>query len=210
MRDNQQAAVDELTAQIKNDEAAVEYAKTQLSYTSLVAPFDGVTGIRLLDVGNIIQPASFSATAQSTASSSSGGLVVVTELQPISVIFSLSTTNMAQVRDAMAKGQVSAVALSQDDKTQLDAGALVVVNNQADAGSGTVELKAQFPNPQHRLWPGTFVNVQLVTSTVRDGLTIPFNAIEQGPQGQFVFVVGPQSHAPSRLGAPVPPWRFVD
>ena len=136
---------------------------------------------------------------------------MVTELQPISVIFSLSTTNMAQVRDAMAKGQVSAVALSQDDKTQLDAGALVVVNNQADAGSGTVELKAQFPNPQHRLWPGTFVNVQLVTSTVRDGLTIPFNAIEQGPQGQFVFVVGPeQSHAPSRLGAPVPPWRFVD
>ena len=116
---------------------------------------------------------------------------MVTELQPISVIFSLSTTNMAQVRDAMAKGQVSAVALSQDDKTQLDAGALVVVNNQADAGSGTVELKAQFPNPQHRLWPGTFVNVQLVTSTVRDGLTIPFNAIEQGPQGQFVFVVGP-------------------
>ena len=198
MRDNQQAAVDELTAQIKNDEAAVEYAKTQLSYTSLVAPFDGVTGIRLLDVGNIIQPASSSATAPSTGFSSSGGLVVVTELQPISVIFSLPTTNIAQVRDAMAKGQVSAIALSQDDKTQLDAGALVVVNNQADPGSGTVELKAQFPNPQRRLWPGMFVNVQLVTSTVRDGLTIPFNAIEQGPQGQFVFVVGPDHRATLR------------
>ena len=191
MRDNQQAAVDELTAQIKNDEAAVEYAKNQLSYTSLVAPFDGVTGIRLLDVGNIIQPPSSSATAPSTASSPSGGLVVVTELQPICVIFSLPTTNIAQLRDAMAKGPVSAIALSQDDKTQLDAGALVVVNNQADPGSGTVELKAQFPNPQRRLWPGMFVNVQLVTSTVRDGLTIPFNAIEQGPHGQFVFVVGP-------------------
>ena len=112
---------------------------------------------------------------------------MVTELQPISVIFSLPTTNITQVRDAMAKGPVSAIALSQDDKTQLDAGALIVVNNQAYLSSGTVQLKAQFPNPQRRLWPGMFVNVQLVTSTMRDALTISFNAIEQGPHGQFVF-----------------------
>jgi multidrug efflux system membrane fusion protein len=187
--DNQQAAVDQLNAQIKSDQAAVESAKAQLSYTSLVAPFDGITGIRLLDVGNIIHPPTGSATTQSITADA-GGLVVVTQVQPISVIFTLATTNIPEIQNAMANGPLQAIALSQDDKTELDIGQLVVVNNQADPGSGTVQLKAVFPNQQRNLWPGTFVNVRLVTSTVHDALTVPLDAIQQGPQGRFVFVVG--------------------
>ena len=199
-RDNQQAAVDELNAQITNDQSAVEYAKTQLAYTRLVAPFDGVTGIRLLDVGNMMtSPTSATTAAATTAITQSTGtasdaLVVVAQLQPISVIFTLPTISIPEVQDAMAKGPVQAIAVSQDDKTQLDVGSLVVVNNQANPGSGTVQLKADFPNPKRHLWPGEFVNVQLVVSTQHNGLTIPLNAIEQGPDGRrVVFVVG-QDH----------------
>jgi membrane fusion protein, multidrug efflux system len=196
-RDNQQAAVNELNAQITNDQSAVEYAKAQLSYTRLVAPFDGVTGIRLLDVGNMMtSPTSATTAAATTAIRQSAGtpsdaLVVVAQLQPISVIFTLPTISIPEVQDAMAKGPVQAIAFSQDGKTQLDTGSLLVVNNQADPGSGTIELKAQFPNPQHHLWPGEFLNVQLVVSTAHDGLTVPLDAVQQGPQGRrVVFVVG--------------------
>ena len=128
-RDNQQAAVDELNAQIKNDQSAVEYAKTQLSYTRLVAPFDGVTGFRLLDVGNIITPPSSTTTATVTTQSNGTGsnaLVLVTQLQPISVIFTLPTTSVTVIKDAMAKGPLQAIAFSQDDRTQLDVGSLLV------------------------------------------------------------------------------------
>jgi membrane fusion protein, multidrug efflux system len=199
-RDNQQAAVNELNAQITNDQSAVEYAKAQLSYTRLVAPFDGVTGIRLLDVGNMMtSPTSATTAAATTAITQSTGtasdaLVVVAQLQPISVIFTLPTIRIPEVQDAMAKGPVQAIAFSQDDKTQLDVGSLVVVNNQANPGSGTVQLKADFPNPKRHLWPGQFVNMQLVISTEHNGLTIPLNAIQQGPDGRrVVFVVG-QDH----------------
>ena len=188
--DNQRAAVAELDAQVKSDQAAVESAKVELSYTSLVAPFDGVTGLRLLDVGNIIHPPTSSATAQSTQSDPNA-LVVVTQIQPISVIFTLATTSIPEVQNAVAKGPLQAIAFSQDDKTQLDTGNLLVVNNQADPGSGTVQLKAEFPNQQRQLWPGTFVNVRLVLSTQHDALTVPLDAVQQGPQGQVVFVVGP-------------------
>jgi membrane fusion protein, multidrug efflux system len=187
--DNQRAAVEELDAQVKSDQAAVESAKAELSYTSLVAPFDGVTGLRLLDVGNIIHPPTSSATAQSDPNA----LVVVTQIQPISVVFTLATTSIPEVQNAVAKGPLQAIAFSQDDKTQLDTGNLLVVNNQADPGSGTVQLKAEFPNQQRQLWPGTFVNVRLVISTQHDALTVPLDAVQQGPQGQVVFVVG-QDH----------------
>jgi membrane fusion protein, multidrug efflux system len=177
----QQAAVAELQNTIKADQAAIANAKAQLSYTSLVAPFDGVTGIRLIDVGNIIHP------------TDPNGLVVVTQVQPISAIFTLATTDIQEVQDALAKGPLQVIAFSQDDKTRLDTGRLLLVDNQADPNSGTIRLKAQFPNQQRRLWPGTFVNVRLVVSVRQDGLTVPLDAIQQGPQGQIVFVVG-QDH----------------
>jgi multidrug efflux system membrane fusion protein len=177
----QRAMVAQQQATVENDQAAIEYAKTELDYTRLVAPFDGVTGIRLLDVGNIIQP------------TNTAGLVVVTQLQPISVIFTLPMADIPEVQDALAKGPLETIAFSQDGKTQLDTGQLLLVDNQADPTSGTVRLKAVFPNQQRRLWPGTFVNVRLVTSVEHNGLTVPLDAIQQGPQGQFVFVVG-QDH----------------
>jgi multidrug efflux system membrane fusion protein len=195
--DNQQAAVEELNAQIKSDQAAVDNAKAQLSYTRLVAPFDGVTGIRLLDVGNIIHPPTGSAAAQSNTADTNG-LVVVTQVQPISVIFTLATTNISEVQAAMANGSLQAMAWSQDDKTQLDVGQLAVLNNQADPGSGTIQLKAIFPNQQRKLWPGTFVNVRLVIATEPNALTVPLDAIQQGPQGSFVFVVGQDNKATVR------------
>jgi multidrug efflux system membrane fusion protein len=189
---DQQSAVNELNAQIKIDQAAIDNAKAELSYTSLVAPFDGVTGFRLLDVGNIIHPPTSSATALSSQSDPNA-LVVVTQLQPISVIFTLSTTSIPEVQSALAKGPLQAIAFSQNDKTKLDTGSLLVINNQADPSSGTVQLKAEFPNQQRQLWPGTFVNVQLVLGTQHDALTVPLDAVQQGPQGQVVFVVG-QDH----------------
>jgi multidrug efflux system membrane fusion protein len=183
---NQQAAVEELDSQIKNDQAAIENAKAQLSYTSLVAPFDGVTGFRLLDVGNIIHPPTTTTTGVEDA------LVVVTEIRPMGVIFSLSTQYLPEIQSSIAKepAPLQAIAFSQDGKTELDRGSLLVVNNQADAGSGTVQLKAQFPNEKRQLWPGAFVNVQLVLSTEKNGLTIPLDAIQQGPQGPIVYVIG--------------------
>jgi multidrug efflux system membrane fusion protein len=201
--DNQQAAVDQLNAQIKSDEAAVQYAKTQLSYTSLVAPFDGVAGIKLLDVGNIIHATTgLAATPSSGALQSSGAggdaLVIITQIQPISVIFTLAAENIPEIQTAIAAGPLQAIAFSQDEKTQLDVGKLIALNNQADPGSGTVQLKAVFPNQRHKLWPGTFVNVRLATSTVRDALTVPLDAIQQGPQGSFVFVVGADNRATVR------------
>ena len=173
-------------ATTKADQAAIEYAKTELSYTKLVAPFDGVAGIRLLDVGNIIQ-----STTSRGSPSEPNALVVINQVQPISVMFTLAAADIPEVQDALAKGTVKTIALSADGKTELDTGTLAAVDNQADTTSGTVALKAIFPNPDRRLWPGTFVNVRFVTPVEHNGLTVPLDAIQQGPQGQFVFVVGP-------------------
>ena len=181
----QQAKIAQQQATIKADQAAIDYAKTQLSYTKLVAPFDGVAGIRLLDVGNIMHA--------STSRSFPGepdALVVVNQVQPISVMFTLASADIPKVQDALAKGPLKAIALSADGKTELDTGTLAAIDNQANATSGTISLKAIFPNPHRRLWPGMFVSVRVVTQVQDNGLTIPLDAVQQGPQGQYVFVVG--------------------
>ncbi len=178
---DEQSQVTQLQSDVKSDQAAVENAQTQLSYTSLVAPFDGVTGIRTLDVGNIIHP------------TDTGGLVTVTQVEPIAVVFTLPAGDIPAVQDALRAGPVQAVAYDQAGRRQLDAGKLLLINNQADPTSGTVQLKALFPNPRRLLWPGTFVNVELTTRTVHDGLTVSTDAVQQGANGPFVFVVGPDN-----------------
>ena len=125
-------------AAVKGDEAAIEYAQTQLAYTRITSPIDGVTGIRLIDVGNIVHP------------TDPNGLVVVTQLQPISVIFTLPETSLPQIQQAMGKGALTVLAYSEDNKTQLDQGTLAVLDNQIVQTSGSVRLKADFPNPEHR------------------------------------------------------------
>ena len=176
----------QIEAILKGDQAAIEYAKTQLGYTKLVAPFDGVAGIRLIDVGNIIH-----ATTSRSFPGEPNALVVVNRVQPISVMFTLATADIPDVQEALAKGSVKAIALSADGKAELDTGTLAAIDNQANTTSGTISLKAIFPNPNRRLWPGMFVNVRVVTSVQDNGLTVPLDAVQQGPQGQYVFVVGP-------------------
>ena len=182
----QKAKIAQEEATIRADQAAIEYAKTELSYTKLVAPFDGVAGIRLLDVGNIIH----SSTTRGSPSEPNA-LVVINQIQPISVMFTLAAADIPEVQDALTKGSVKAIALSADGKTELDTGTLAAIDNQANTTSGTISLKAIFPNPHRKLWPGMFVNVRVETQVQDNGLVVPLDAVQQGPQGQYVFVVGP-------------------
>ena len=173
-------------AAVKADEAAIEYAQTQLAYTRITSPIDGVTGIRLIDVGNIVHP------------TDPNGLVVVTQLQPISVIFTLPETNLPQIQQAMAKGPLTVLAYSEDNKVQLDQGTLAVLDNQIIQTSGSVRLKGDFPNPQHRLWPGELTNIRLLIDTRQNALTVPAPAVQQGPQGSYVYVIKPDGTVENR------------
>ncbi len=175
---DQQSQVAQLQDAVKTDQAVIENAQAQLSYTTLTAPFDGVTGVRTLDVGNIIHP------------TDTNGLVTVTQVQPIAVVFTLPAKDIPDVQAALAAGDVQAVAYDQAGTRQLDAGKLLLINNLADPASGTVQLKALFPNLQRNLWPGTFVNMDLTIRTVPNGLTVPTDAVQRGANGAFVFVVG--------------------
>jgi multidrug efflux system membrane fusion protein len=153
--DTQKALVAQLEATIEGDDAAIENARVQLGYTTVTAPIAGRTGIRLVDQGNIVH------------ATDPGGIVVVTQLHPISVIFTLPEDDLPSIADAQATGPVSVTALGRDDKSVLDRGALALVDNQIDQSTGTARLKATFPNARNRLWPGQFVNVRLLLRTAR-------------------------------------------
>lgn len=165
-------------AAMEADKGMLASDQAQLDYTILRAPFDGVTGLLQIQIGNLIQP------------SNTSGIVILTQVQPISVVFILPNADIAAVQTAMAKGPVQARVYDQAGAKQLDIGTLLSINNQAAPTSGTVQLKAIFPNEHRQLWPGTFVNVDLTTSVVPNALTIPTNALQQNDKGQFVYVVG--------------------
>ncbi|MBS7589205.1 efflux RND transporter periplasmic adaptor subunit [Ancylobacter defluvii] len=175
--DQQQATVDGLKASIVADDAAIETAQTNLAYTTLIAPVDGRMGIRQLDAGNIVH------------SSDTTPIAVLTTLKPISVIFSLPEKDLDAVQQAAARGPVAAVA-TRDDGTVLGTGTLSVVDNQIDAGTAMLKLKAVFPNEDERLWPGAFVHVELSVDTVKNALTVPVAAVQRGPDGLFAWVLG--------------------
>ena len=180
--DTQRALVAQLKAQTEADGAAIENAATQLSYTRITAPIDGRTGMRLIDPGNIVH------------STDTGGIVVLTQLQPITVIFTLPEDTLGAVADAMSHGQVSVEAVSHDeDGKALDRGTVQLIDNQIDQTTGTIRLKAVFPNPKLALWPGQFVNLRLLVRTDANALTIPAAALQRGPQGTFVYLVRPDS-----------------
>jgi membrane fusion protein, multidrug efflux system len=151
--ETQTAQVAELQNAIKADEALIEAAKAQLSYTRLTSPIDGVVGIRQIDIGNIIHP------------TDPNGLVVVTQLQPISVIFTLPETELAQIQVQLAKGPLTVEAYNQDNTIKLDQGKLDFIDNEILQTTGSVRFKAEFPNPAHRLWPGELINVWLLLNT---------------------------------------------
>src|ERR1700756_2605692 len=181
--ETQQAQVGELQAAIKSDQALIDAAKVQLSYTRLTSPIDGVVGIRQIDVGNIISP------------SNTNGLVVVTQLEPISLIFTLPETVLPQIQHEQeaTKAPLKVVAFSQDNKFKLAEGSLALVNNEILQTTGSIQLKANFANKDHRLWPGELVNARLLLDTRHDGLTIAASAVQQGPNGPFTYVVNSDS-----------------
>jgi membrane fusion protein, multidrug efflux system len=175
---DQQFLVAQDAAAMETDQGVIKSDQTQLDYTTLRAPFDGVTGILQIQIGNLIQP------------SNTTGIVILTQVQPISVVFILPNADIASVQEAMARGTVQATVYDQSGTKELDVGTLLALNNQAASTSGTVQLKAIFPNEHRQLWPGTFVNVDLTTSVVKNALTVPTDALQQNNNGQFVYVVG--------------------
>jgi len=179
--DTQKALIAQLSAQLKGDDAAIDNARTQLDYTTIRSPIDGRTGIRQVDPGNNVH------------ASDTTGMVVVTQLEPISIIFTLPEEAFEQLSAALARGTVTATALSRDDRDELDHGTVELIDNQIDQATGTIRIKVILPNKQRHLWPGQFVNVRVMTQMQRQVLTIPASALERGPDGQFTYVVQPDS-----------------
>ncbi|HEY1723515.1 MAG TPA: efflux RND transporter periplasmic adaptor subunit [Magnetospirillaceae bacterium] len=175
-----------LVAQIAGDQAAIDNAKIQLDYSTITAPIDGRTGIRLIDEGNIIRAAG------------TAGIVVITQLHPISVIFTLPQDDLPQVSAAMAAGPVQVAAIARDNKTVLDSGKIALIDNQIDQTTGTIRLRANFDNPHDSLWPGEFVNARVLLKDQANVLTIPSAAVQRGVNGFFVYVVKPDNTVDAR------------
>lgn len=175
--DTQMSLVAQYTAQIQVDVAAIESAQATLDYTTIKAPIDGRTGIRNVDVGNLV------------SSSDATGIVTLSQIKPISVLFSIPQQQLARVNAASAAGTLSVQAMGSDGQTVIDNGALGVVDNQVDPTTGTVRLKANFPNDKLALWPGAFVNARLLVETLKGVTVIPSAAVQRGPNGTFVYVI---------------------
>jgi multidrug efflux system membrane fusion protein len=175
--DTQRATLSQAQAQLKGDDATIENARTQLSYTTITAPINGRTGIRQVDPGNIVHAADTT------------GIVVMTQLQPISVMFTLPEDEVPKMTEALARGTTSVVALARDDGTVLDSGTVALLDNQIDQTTGTIRVKATFPNSHQRLWPGEFVSARVLVNMHKQALTIPAAALQRGPDGMFAYVV---------------------
>jgi multidrug efflux system membrane fusion protein len=179
--DTQKALIAQIQAQIEGDQAAIDNAATQLSYTTITSPLAGRTGIRQVDPGNIIH------------ATDTTGLVVITQIHPISVIFTLPEENLPEIQTAMAQGPLKVVARTRGDEKPLDEGTLELVDNQIDQATGTVRLKATFPNPADKLWPGQFIDVRLQLRVQQNVATVPVTAVQRGPDGLYVYVVKPDA-----------------
>ena len=197
-RDTQIALVHQDEATVQNDQAQIEAAALNLLYTSIVSPIAGRTGVRLIDMGNIVQ------TTNTT------GLVVVTQIEPISVLFTLPEDVFSMVNKQMGLGTLTVVATSRADNKKLSQGTLLLINNQIDQTTGTIQLKATFDNKDHALWPGQFIDAQLLVETRHNALTVPSAAVQLGPQGVYAYVVKPDNTvemrpikvSPANPGAP--------
>ena len=177
--ETQDAQVGQLEAAIKADQALIDAAKVQLSFTRLTSPIEGTVGIRQIDVGNIISP------------SSTNGLCVVTQLNPISLIFTLPETVLPQIQQQQLKTKApfTVLAYNQDNTIRLGAGQLGLVNNEILQTTGSIQLKANFPNAERSLWPGELINARLLLDTRHNGLTVPASVVQQGPSGAYAYVV---------------------
>jgi multidrug efflux system membrane fusion protein len=183
--DTQQSMVDQLLEQIKGDQGAIDNAQTQLDYTTIRSPLTGKVGFRLVDPGNIVH------------ATDTTGIVTIVKLQPISVVFTAPEESVSAINKALAAGVVPVSALSSDGLTTLAEGRLALVNNAVDQGSGTIQMKAIFDNADNVLWPGLSVSTRLLINTLKQVVVVPEDAIQRGPNGLYVFVVGDDNKAKS-------------
>jgi membrane fusion protein, multidrug efflux system len=181
--DTQNSTVQQLTAQIAGDVAAISNAKTQLDYATVRAPLAGVTGFRLVDQGNIVN------------ASTQTGIVTIAQIEPIAVIFTAPEEQLQAIKAALASQPPKVIALSTDGKRVLSTGTLSLINNQVDVASGTIRLKAIFDNKDHALWPGQSVSTRLLVKTLKDAVVIPDDAVQHGADGLYTFVVDPDNKA---------------
>jgi multidrug efflux system membrane fusion protein len=176
--DTQRATVAQLEAQVNLDQAAIDNTQAILGYTKITAPIAGRLGLRMVDEGNLVR-----------AGDVTSAIVVITQIKPISVFFSLPQQQFVRVNRAFGQRQLVVEALGSDNKTVTDRGTLGVIDNQVDQSTGTVKLKAEFPNTDLQLWPGQFVNVRLLVETLNQVVVVPTSAVQRGPNGTFVYVV---------------------
>ena len=176
--DTQKAVIAQQEALVNSDQAAIDNAAATLGYTKIIAPLSGRTGLRQVDQGNIIHAADVT------------GLVIITQLQPIAVQFSLPQQQIVRVNAASAKGELAVDVFGNDGTTVVDTGALKGIDNQVDPTTGTLKLKAEFPNTNFQLWPGQFVNVRLKVDTLSKATVVPTSAVQRGPAGTFSYVIG--------------------
>lgn len=179
--DTQNSTVSHVQANIAGDQAAIDTARLNLEYCTITAPVDGVVGLRLIDVGNMIHAADAT------------GIVTINQIHPITVVFTLPQDVLPQVQAAMARGAVPVQAFASDDSTLLAEGKLLTFDNSIDATTGTIKLKAEFANADNHLWPGQFVNARVRTDVLRDAVTVPSVSVQRGPNGLYVYLVKPDA-----------------
>src|SRR6266404_6493071 len=184
--DTQRSTVAQLTAQIEADDAAIFNAQTQVDYTTVKAPISGVAGLRLVDVGNIVNAATQT------------GIVTIAQIEPIAVIFTAPEDQLPDIKAALAVAPPKTIALSTDGKRVLSTGTLALINNQVDTTSGTIRLKAVFDNKDHALWPGQSVSTRLLVTTLKDATVVPDDAIQHGVDGLYAFAVNADNKAELR------------
>ncbi|HUJ27840.1 MAG TPA: efflux RND transporter periplasmic adaptor subunit [Myxococcales bacterium] len=184
--DDQAALVGQLDGAVQLDRAQIDSAKLNLDYALIRSPIEGVTGVRQIDPGNIVH------------ASDQNGLVILTQLDPIAVIFALPQDDLPRVSAQLAKGPLDVEAWSRDGAQKLATGKLALVDNQINAATATMRLKAVFPNPQHLLWPNQFVNARLLLTTRKDALTVPATVPQRGPDGLFAYVIQPDQTVQQR------------
>jgi multidrug efflux system membrane fusion protein len=183
---DQRALVDTTVGTVKTDEAQIESARLNVEYSRIVSPIDGVTGVRLIDPGNIVHAAD------------AGGLVVITQLDPMTVLFTLPEDDLPRVQLELLKGPLKVDAYSRDGSILLGSGLLTFIDNQINQTTATIRLRATFPNAKSILWPNEFVKARLLLSTEKGAIAIPAATVQRGPTGTFVYVVGPDKVAATR------------
>ena len=185
--DTQKALVDQLDGTVRNDQAQIDAAKLNMIYCHITAPFNGRVGLRQVDSGNIVH------------ASDTNPMLILTQLQPIAVIFTLPEDVLPRVAKQMSKGTLEVDAFSRDDQTKLASGKLLTIDNQIDPTTGTAKLKAVFDNRDNRLWPNQFVNADLLVETRKNSTVVPTAAIQRGPQGTFVYAVNSDKTVQDKL-----------